>query len=112
MAFRVWHAGGSSPAISPDGSHNSGPEMRRSALVTSWLAGRFEAESNDEDRLVSLIGQEVLAALFSLGDTLGEDFEGIAYDGQRLTVLLSGPVVADPERASQLARVVWRAFVP
>jgi hypothetical protein len=86
--------------------------LARSAVVESWLAGRFQAESNDEDRLATLIDQPVLAALFSLSDTLGSDFEGVIYDGQQVAVALRGPVVADPERSAQLAKVVWRAFIP
>jgi hypothetical protein len=81
-------------------------------MVESWLVGRFRAESNDEERFGSLIGREVTAALLSLAETLGADFEGIAYDGQSMTVMLRGSVVADPERALQMARIVWRPFIP
>jgi hypothetical protein len=112
MAFRVWPSGHHPPTLTPDGRAGSGPALHRSAMVESWLAGRFQAESNDEERLVTLIGQDVTAALFSLADSLGEGFEGVAYDGQSMTVTLRGSVVADPERALQVARVVWRTFMP
>lgn len=112
MAFRIWRQDALRPALPPDGTGGSGPELGRSALVESWLAGRFQAESNDEERLAGLVSQEALASLFSVSNTLGEGFQGVAYDGRHITVLLQGPVVADPERAAQLARAVWQAFVP
>ena len=112
MAFRVWRSDQPPLRLAPDGRTGGEPQLIRSPLVESWLAGRFQAESNDEERLAPLIGQDVTAALFSLADILGTDFEGAAYDGQHLTVALRGTVVADPTRAMQLARVVWRTFVP
>ena len=112
MAFRLWPTGSKPPSLPPDGRHGSGPALHRSAMVESWLAGRFCAESNHEDRFVGLIGQEVTAAVLSLAETLGPDFEGLSYDGQSMTVALRGSVVADPERALQMARIVWRPFIP
>jgi len=112
MAFRIWPVGQPAPPLSSDSSIRSGPELTRSAVVESWLAGRFHAESNDEERLTLLVGQPVLAALFSASDTLGDGLEGVVYDGQRVAVGLRGPIVADPERAAQVARTLWRAFIP
>ena len=112
MAFRLWPTGAAPPALPPDGRHDSGPALHRSAMVESWLAGRFHAESNDDDRFISLIGQEVTAAVLAVAEPLGPDFEGLSYDGQSLTIALRGSIVADPERALQIARVVWRPFIP
>jgi len=112
MAFRIWRDKGERPALTPDGVGGSGPELARAPLVESWLAGRFQAESNDEERLGGLVGESALAALFSVADALGDGLDGVVYDGRHVTVALNGPVVADPERAAHLARVIWRAFVP
>ena len=112
MAFRVWPKGTAAPSLIPDGRAGSTPTLYRSAMVESWLAGRLSAESNDEERLLSLIDKETTAALLSMMEALDSDFEGLAYDGQFLTVMVRGSVVADPERSLQVARTVWRTFTP
>ena len=112
MTFRIWPSQGSRPALTPDGLDTGGLPLDRSPLVESWLAGRFRAESNDDERLTALIGPDVTAGLLEVTRALGGELEALVFDGQSLTIALRGPIVADPERALQLARVLWRPFVP
>ena len=112
VAFRIWPIAEPPPELTPDGRRGSLPPLERHAIIESWLAGRFHAESNDDERVRSLVDQHVIAAILTLSDTLGPDFQGLVYDGQSLTIALSGTLVADPERALQIARVLWRPFIP
>ena len=112
MAFRLWPKELPPPELTPDGSQASTRQLERSAVVESWLAGHFRAESNDEERFSSLIDTRITSALLTLVQARGGELEGLTYDGQSLTVALRGAVVADPERSLQMARILWRPFVP
>lgn len=110
-AFRVWPIDNPPPPISADGAVG-GPRVERSALIEQFFAGRMHFECNDEQLAHQMVDRNALAALFVVLDQGGDAFRGATYDGRRLTVHLAGPVVADRDRATQLARPVWRAFVP
>ncbi len=110
-AFRIWPSGSPPPEVAADGAPG-GPAVERSAVLEQYLAGRLSLECNDEQLTGQMLDQEVLAALFAVQGELRDGFRGVTYDGRQVTVHLAGPVVTDPQRATQLARSIWRGFVP
>ena len=112
MAFRIWPSEAPAPRVGSEGGPGSSRALSPCPLVESWLSGRFSAETNDDERFAPLIGEDLRLALVALSDALSGEFEGITYDGQRVSILFRGGIVADPDRALQMARIVWRTLVP
>ncbi len=112
VAFRVWPTHLPAPRLDPSGDPWSGARIERSARIEARLAGVLRVESSDEAFTDRMLDAEVTAALLTVQREARGTFYGATYDGVRLGVHLAGPSVADPERSAQLARVVWRAFMP
>lgn len=112
VAFRVWPVGLDAPPIDPSGDAWSGPRIERAPRIEARLAGLLSVESSDEPFTDRMLDAESTAALLTIEREARGSFAGVTYDGIALGVHLMGPVVADPTRATQLARAVWRSFMP
>lgn len=109
LAFRVWPA--ERPAPPPFPSDETRPahgDLERALELEALFAGLLRAEANAPRELRRVLDQDAMAALLAVRKEAGRGFAGLTWDGQRLAVHLRGPLVADPARALQLARAVWR----
>ncbi|MGM0578021.1 MAG: hypothetical protein ACQEXJ_20005 [Myxococcota bacterium] len=112
VAFRIWPRDTAPPSLDPDGAPVGGPPVERAPRIEARLDGRLRVESSDEPRVDAILDPEVTAALLVVSREAAGSFEGLGYDGQRLTVHLRGPIAADSERAARLARALWEPFMP
>ncbi|MEZ4268154.1 MAG: hypothetical protein R3F39_17465 [Myxococcota bacterium] len=112
LAFRVWPVGQPAPGLDPDGARVGGPPVERAPFLEARLGGTLLAECSDEAHTDALLDAEVTSALLVVAREAAGSFAGLSYDGQRLGIHLKGPMVADPQRATQVARALWRPFLP
>jgi hypothetical protein len=112
VAFRVWPRALPAPGLDPDGARVGGPPVDRAPILESRLGGGLRAESSDEGRTDGILDTDITSALLVVAREAAGSFAGLTYDGQTLGIHLLGPMVADPERATQIARSLWRPFLP
>lgn len=111
-AFRVWPRALPAPGLDPDGARVGGPPVERAPFIESRLGGTLQVESSDEGHTDAILDADITAALLVVAREAAGSFAGLTYDGQTLGIHLVGPMVADPERATQVARSLWRPFLP
>ncbi|MCB9786411.1 MAG: hypothetical protein H6744_06915 [Deltaproteobacteria bacterium] len=112
VAFRVWPRDAPRPGLGDEGAGVGGPPVERAPFLESRLGGMWRAESSDEAMADGVLDADLTAALLVVAREAGGGFGGLTFDGQRLGIHLTGPVVTDPERATQLARALWQAALP
>lgn len=112
VAFRLWPRELPAPGLDPDGAGFGGPPVERAPFIESRLGGALRVDSSDEGHTDGILDAGVTAAVLVVAREAAGSFRGLTYDGQRLGVHLGGPMVADPERAAQVARALWRPLVP
>lgn len=109
LAFRVWPAERSGPPPFPGAEARPAlGDLERALEVEAIFAHLLRAEANAPSELRRVLDPDAMAALLAVRKEAGRGFAGLTWDGQRLAVHLRGPLVADPARALQLARAVWR----
>ncbi len=112
VAFRVWPRALPAPGLDPDGARVGGPPVERAPFIEARLGGALRVECSDEGHTDAILDADITAALLVVAREAAGSFAGLTYDGQTLGIHLVGPMVADPERAAQVARSLWRPLLP
>lgn len=102
-ALRVWPREASAPLL--------GQPVERIALMEARFAGQLKVEASSAQDAARALDDKAATALAGVRKEAGDAWRGLTYDGRTVAVFLAGPVVTDPERATQLARALWRRFV-
>lgn len=111
-AFRCWPAKRRPPSMDPEGSPVGGPPVDRSPALERRLGGALRVDTSDEEVVGRLLDDDVTAPLMAATSEALTSFGGLTYDGRMLRVHLRGPVIADPQRATHLARLLWEPWLP
>lgn len=110
VAFRAWPERAPPPSLAAEGFGPGGPPVERAPLLERLFAGTIRVEVSDDRDAFRLIGGEVAAALAVVAQEAAESFAGLTYDGRVVGVHWRGAVAAQPQRAAQLSRAIWRRF--
>ena len=112
LTFRLWPADGAPPSFVGSATRDIALDLSRVPDVEQRFAMLFRAESNAPQALSRLIGTDLLAALLTVRkESPAGTFRGLTWDGRELAVHWTGALAADPERALQLSRPLWRDLV-
>jgi hypothetical protein len=111
VAFRMGPKSGTSlPAMGPLGLAHGGPPVERAVHLEMRFANTFHVESSDERAADRLITEEVAVAILEVFERAPRGFRGVSYDGQHLGISFGGSVAADPQQATNLARLIWASL--
>lgn len=110
VAFRIWPTGAEPPPIGPEEAPVGGPPVERAAAIEARLAGLLHVETSDPLRTDRMLDAEAVEALLAVTREHDDAFEGLVLDGEALVIHLGGAAVADPERATRIARRLRAPF--
>ncbi len=110
MAWRVWPRDQQAPGMGRDGASLGGPPVTRRHEVEQRVGGTLRVDASDTEATFAL-DSDLLGAVLSTMRDHPRAFGGLTYDGQRISVHLSGPLVTDPPRAAAVARRLWTPLV-
>ena len=73
--------------------------------------GVVQVACNDPNALIRLLDDERNGPILAAAESPTGSFSGVTYDGRHLCIHLQGPLASDPQRATQLARLIWEPWV-
>jgi hypothetical protein len=111
IAIAIWPSTRDRPPLGPDGAYFGGPPLEAAPSISAAIGSGLHVEAGDEDDAARLLDPDLLHPLQVVANEAPKSFGGLTYDGQRVTVHIAGPMAADPERATWLARQLWEPWV-
>jgi len=111
IAMAIWPSGRERPPLGPDGAYFGSPPLEAAPSISAAIGMGLQVEAGDEDDAARLLDPDVIHPLQVAAQEAPKSFGGLSYDGQRVTVHIAGPMAADPERATWLARQLWQPWV-
>lgn len=113
VAFRVWPQRlPSPPPIGPFGQAHGGPPLDRAPNIEARFAGTMHVESSDERGAGRILSENLAMEIVAIAEFHKRAFAGLTYDGEYLGVFIQGPMAADPDQSTQLARRLWLTLLP
>ena len=111
IAIAIWPSNRQRPPLGPDGAYFGGPPLEAAPSISAAIGRGLQVEAGDEEDAARLLDPDLIHPLQIVAEEAPKSFGGLSYDGQRVTVHIAGPMAADPERATWLARRLWEPWV-
>lgn len=110
VAWRVWSKDQPAPSMDREGRTVGGPPVARAPALEAAFANVVSVETSDVQDAAQQVDSVMRQAILGLKLEAPRQWGGVTYDGSVLGVHLKGPIAADPERATALARSVWKVL--
>ena len=111
IAIAVWPASRRRPPLGLDGAHFGGPPLEAAPSISAAIGLGLCVEAGDEEDAARLLDPDLIHPIQIAAQEAPKSFGGLTYDGQRVTAHITGPMAADPQRATWLARQLWEPWV-
>ena len=108
VAWRVWSKDRTKPPITSDLTPHGGPPVNRVPALEAAFGSVVYVESNDLAGAARILDTTLRQAILGVKLEARTQWDGVTYDGRTLSVHFSGSTAADPQRATRLARSVWK----
>ncbi len=111
VAWRVWSRGQPAPPLDPELRPHGGPPVSRAAALEAAFGGPVvSVETSDVRDAARHLDSQLRQKILGLKLQAHTEWRGVTYDGRVLGIHFCGATAADPERATALARSVWKVF--
>jgi hypothetical protein len=111
VSLAIWPEDRPRPPLGAEGQPFGGPPMDPAPLLTAAIGSGLHVAAGDEDDAARLLDPDVIEPLRVVAEEAPKSFGGLTFDGQRLTIHITGPMAGDPERATWLAKRLWSPWV-
>jgi len=111
VSLAIWPTHRPRPPLGRDGAAVGGPPIGPAPALSAALGGKLAVAAGDEEDAARLLDPDVLEPIQIVATDAPRSFGGLSYDGQRLTIHITGPMAGDPERATWLAKRLWTPWV-